>query len=159
MQTSDLALSAGGGLTLRQWTITYVDLQGISGSGAQNLKLVLSSSGPTPQQYVLPQAATILFSRVNVTTAFAGGAISALTMSVGTSGSTTAITGANSIFATGCFDKHGLNSEFNADNPQSLIVTLTPTSDVLANATAGSLTLTLLIVGVSTPVVTANVAP
>lgn len=155
MNVSDLALNSGGGLVLRQWTITFADLAAIAGSGAQALKLVLSSG----LQYILPQASTILFSRINVTTAFAGGAISALTMSVGTSGATTGIQSARSIFATGCFDVHGLNAEFNADNPQSLQVTLTPTSDVLANCTAGSLTLTLLIASVSTPVVTANVAP
>lgn len=158
MQTSDLALSAGGGLTLRQFTITYADLQAIAGSGAQALKLVNSGSNPLIQAQI-PQAGTILFSRINVTTAFAGGAISALTMSVGTSGTTTAVQSARSIFATGCFDVHGLNSEFNSDAAQLLQVTLTPTSDVLANCTAGSLVLSLLIVNVSTPITTASVAP
>lgn len=155
MQVTDLALNAGNGITLRQWTITFADLQAISGSGAQSIPLLLSNG----KQFSIPQAGTILFSRVNVTTAFTGGALSALTMSVGTSGTTTAVTGANSIFTAACFDKHGLNSEFNSDAPQALQVTLTPTSDVLANCTAGSLTLTVAILNVSTPVVTANVLP
>jgi len=155
MQVTDLALNAGSGVTMRQWTITYADLQAISGSGAQSIALLLSNG----KQFSLPQAGTILFSRINVTTAFAGGALSALTMSVGTSGATTGVQSARSIFATGCFDVHGLNSEFNSDAAQALQVTLTPSSDVLANCTAGSLTLTLAILNVSTPVVTTNVQP
>ena len=89
---------------------------------------------------------------MNVGVAFTGGSISAVTASVGTSGTVAAVTAANSIFTTACFDKHGMNTELNSNVAALLQVNFTPTGDVLSNLTAGYLDIYLAMLDVSTPV-------
>lgn len=158
MQRQDLPMNLGPGVQLVKFTITFTDLNPLSSASgtAANLTLLDDPGGNAlnPAQFQIPQAGTVLFSRVNVTTAFTGGTLGAITMSVGTTGTTTLITAANSIFTTACFDKHGMNSEANSVNAIPVICRFSPTSDSLSDITAGSLDLYIAYLNVTYPVTT-----
>jgi hypothetical protein len=160
MQLSYIASGLGGLVTIAKFTITFTDLIPFTTAGAHALLLTTDPGGNpfNPTQFGIPQAGTILFSRMNVGTAFTGGSLGAVTASVGTSTTVTAVTAANSIFTAACFDKHGINTEFNSNAAQLLQVNLTPTSDVLSAATAGYMDIYLVMLDISTPV-TSTVAP
>lgn len=154
MQLTYIANNLGDGISYAKFTITYLDLAGFTTVGAHALILTTDPGGNAfnPAQFSIPQAGTVLFSRMNVGVAFTGGSISAVTASVGTSGTVAAVTAANSIFTTACFDKHGMNTELNSNVAALLQVNFTPTGDVLSNLTAGYLDIYLAMLDVSTPV-------
>lgn len=129
MQVSELATGLGQGVTFRRFVVTYLDLQAIVGAGAKTVAL-----------FSLPIGAIILGVRQKHSVAFAGGALSAMTVSTGKSGTATYFTAAQDVFAavadgtvqeTALF-KHG---QFTA---LPVIATFTPTGDTVAAATAGS---------------------
>lgn len=168
MQLSNLASGLGGYLTLRRFTVTFADLQAIpTGSGAQSIILTAFPGSiqpvvsPIAGPGIIPPAGVLLGVRVKASTAFSGGALSAMTVSVGKSGSNTFFTSAFDIFAavsdtnlqeTALF-KHGQASALQVQ------VTFTPTSDVVQNATAGSVDVDLLMLNVTTDLVGPPVIP
>lgn len=144
MQTSDIALNLGGGATYRKFTFTFADLQTTSGSGAKALSLAQS----------IPSHGKVLGVYVKPTVAFAGGSLSAMTISIGkTGGSATLLTSAFDIFAA--VSDTALQETALFKSAQDLAVplsaTFTPTGDTCANCTAGSVDVYIFFLNVTTP--------
>lgn len=140
-QGTILASQMGAGPKFRRITITFADLALISGSGAKPVAL-----------FTTQQDSIILGARVKQSVAFAGGSISAMTVSVGKSGSVTFFTAAHDIFAavadttvyeTALF-KHGQKTGL------AIIATFTPTGDTVAACTAGSVDIDVYYIDCST---------
>ena len=153
MQRQDIASNFGPGVPYVKFTVLYSDLAAFTTAGAHALTLLANPGGNAinPANFQVPQGGTPMFSRINVTTAFTGGSISAITVSAGSSGTSNAIQAASSCFTTGCFDKHGMNSELNANTAFTVVLNFTPTGDVLSNLTAGQLDFYMAYLNVSTP--------
>jgi hypothetical protein len=146
MTKKDFALQYGNGLRLTVFNISFVDLQGISGSGAQPLTLQ-DQDNPT-KAFGFPQYSKILAITVKPTVTFAGGALSALSMSLGVTGAITRFTAAYTGLFSAVADTT-LQETFGIASGQystiaSVIATFTPTSDVLKNATAGNVEISIL---------------
>lgn len=142
MESMELASQLGAGIRFRRLTVTYRDLALISGSGAKPVTLMSC-----------PLGGMILGVRIKHSTAFAGGSISALTVSVGKTGSVTYFTSTQDIFAavadttlleTALF-KHGQLTALD------LIATFTPTGDTVAACTAGVVNIDILYFDNTTP--------
>lgn len=159
MTQQGLAGNLGG--TIQFWSIqfTYVDLQGTStASGVANtFNLYNQLYGPPYNQSVamtIPQGSFILYTRVKASTPFAGGSLSAMTVSLGKSGS------ANNFF-TQAYDVFQavadgtLQETFAQPNGQlssyTPTVTFTPTGDTLAHCTAGVLNIDIALFLTTTP--------
>jgi hypothetical protein len=158
MQLLYLSSGLGGIVQAYKFTVTYLDLAGFTTAGAHAVTLIQDPGGNAfnPAQFQINQASMVLASRMNVTTAFTGGAMTAVTASLGTSTTVAAITAANSVFTTACFDKHGVNTEFNSNLAQLLQVNFIPTTDVLSNLTAGSVDIYIYLLQCSVPVLTVS---
>lgn len=90
-------------------------------------------------------------------TAFTGGAISAITMSVGDGAGATQFIAAGSVFTAGAAYAHSAASTLKTYTAAStLIARFTPTSDSLVNLTAGSVVILAEIVDLSKVAGTAN---
>lgn len=145
MQISTIATNLGSGVTLRRYTLTYLDFQTTSGSGAKTFALD-----------TLPAHGIVLGVRTINKTNFAGGALSAITVAVGKSGTATFFTAAYDCFAaagdttvqeTALF-KHGQLTAL------PMIATVTPTSDNVSAATSGQVDIDILSLNVSSDMTT-----
>lgn len=141
MQISELATGLGQGITFRRFTFTYLDLQATSGSGAKALAM-----------FTLAAGAIIMGVRVKHSVAFAGGSLSAMTVSVGKTGSLTFFTSTQDIFQavadttvqeTALF-KHGQQTAL------AVVANFAPTGDNCSAATAGTVDIDVAMLVVST---------
>jgi len=122
----------------------------LTGNGIQNALSAVNSGNVT-----IPAGGCVLGARLHLVTSFTGGALSAVTLSVGKGGgSATYLLGASDVFTAGGDTvwygetpllKSGQQTAWNVN------VTFTPTGDVLGNATAGEADLYLYFFNVSDP--------
>jgi hypothetical protein len=167
MYRSDVALQAGGKISLTQFIISYKDLQAIAGSGAQSVNLTdadNTGSGGLPTVFLVPSATgvavvnstpgggKILGVEVKEQTQFAG-AFSALTISLGRTGNLTLFTAAYPLMQVPADTTLQETALFKAGGRAQFgpLVTFTPTGGNLSTATAGSVTITIAYLNVSTP--------
>jgi hypothetical protein len=150
MFKQDYALQNGGKLRYVGFTVTYVDLQGTSGSGAKLINL--SDGDNNAKLFLLGAGSKILGVEAKHSVAFAGGSLSAMTVSLGISGSATRYTAAFDCFQavsdtalqeTALFKSVGRAA-------QQLALTFTPTGDNCSAATAGAVEIRILIADVTT---------
>lgn len=156
MQITDLAINHGGQVSLRKFTITYLDLQATSGAGAKALTLVETSSpGPSgsPVVFAFPKESIVLGVQVHHTVAFSGGSLSAMTVSLGKSGSATLFTAAQDIFQAVADTTVQETALFKLGQITALTpaATFTPTGDSCSSATAGSVDIKVAFLNVTTP--------
>ena len=169
MTIQEIASQFGSFATYRKVSVTYQDLQATSGAGAKTITLTgLGGAGATGAvalsvvnsgNLVIPQGYAFLVIRMIAKTLFAGGALSALTASLGTvAGTTTTILAAQDVFgatagtvtvvaATAIATLNGITS-LPALTPT---ITFTPTGDSLSNATAGQVDVEFVYINPSTP--------
>lgn len=150
MTTEYLPLSMGGGVQCLEITATYSDLAATSGSGAKTIA-VTDAAGNA--QYI-PQGAIVTGIVVKPTTAFSGGSISALTMSVGKSGgSTTYLTSAYDIFAAVADANQQETTKFASGQYTRWqpVLVFTPTGANCSAATAGVVWIRIFYVAPSKP--------
>jgi hypothetical protein len=163
MYRSDVASSFGGKICCTQFIISYLDLQAITGSGAQSINFTDADNNaqiflmpPAPGAAYVGSAAglgKIVAIEVKEQTSFTG-SFSALTISVGRSGNVTEFTTAYPLMQTVAdttlqetvLFKSGGRAQFTP------LVTFTPTGSTLSTATAGSVTVTVFYWNTSTPV-------
>jgi hypothetical protein len=167
MYRSDIALQAGGKLSYTQFIISYKDLQAISGSGAQSINLTdadNTGSAGAPTIFMIPSAAgvssvvsspaggKIIGVEVKEQVTFAG-TFSSLTVSLGRLGSLTLFTSAFSLMQTVSDTNIQETALFKAGGRAQFtpLATFTPGSSTLSTATAGSVTITIAYLNVSTP--------
>ena len=95
MQRTDLALALGGNLSYIKFTIGYTDL---TGTAATTLALRLAQQPPNATPYfAIPEGGKLIGVMVHQTTAFAGPAVTAMTVSMG-------LPGGSATFFTNAFD-------------------------------------------------------
>jgi hypothetical protein len=164
MYRSDVASSFGGKISCTQFIITYQDLAAITGSGAQSINFTDADNNafifllpPAPGVAYVGSAAglgKLIGIEVKEQTTFVGTGISALTISVGRSGSNTLFTSAYPLMQTVADTTLQETSLFKAGGRTQFAptVTFTPTGGNLSAMTAGSVTVTLLYWNTSTPV-------
>jgi len=141
MQASELALALGSALRLRRFTITHADLTDNDTSQTINL-------------YTLTKGSAVLGVRIKHSTAFSGGSVSALTVSIGAAaGSATTFASAFDIFQAAAVTTFQMTNSFNAATyaDDTVQAVFTSTTDNLVNLTAGSVDIDILTVDVSTP--------
>lgn len=147
MFKQDIATQLGGRIRFTRFVITYKDLQalGVAATGAQAINLTdqvnPSNTFLIPPTNGVAGGAKILGIAVKTSTAFGGGALTALTMSVGVTGALTRFTAAFDIFqAIGdTVLQETAMFKLGQYSPAQLVVNFIPTTDVVANATAGQL--------------------
>ena len=140
MQKTTLALKFGGGLTLKRFTITHSDLT--ASASTQSITL-----------FTLGAGSKILGVNIKHSTAFSGGSLTSMTVSVGSSAA------GNDGFATAfdIFQTVGATvlqetAEFKSATSVSQSVTATFTgSHNVDTATAGSVDIDVLVMDVTTP--------
>lgn len=145
MTKKDFAVQYGNGVRATIFTVTFADLQAISGSGAQ--PITLADADNPLKLFTIPQYSRIMSIMVKTSVAFTGGSLSGMTMSLGVTGAVTRFTAAYNIFQTigdtvlqeTASPASGQYSTINA-----IIATFTPTADTLANCTAGQLEIEIL---------------
>jgi hypothetical protein len=141
-QITNIAARLGLGASIVRYTYTWTDLAAIAGSGAQTstIKALIAAHG------------ILLGVRVINKTNFAGGALSALTLSVGKTASATFFTAAYDLFATSSDTTVQETSLFKHGQLTALdvLLTWTPTSDTLANITSGQVDIDFYILNPST---------
>lgn len=168
MYRSDVALQAGGKISQTQFIITYADLAAITGAGAQSINFTdadNTSSGGSATIFYIPNAGGVLATgstpgggkilgiEVKEQTTFVGTSITALTISVGRSGNNTAFTAPFALMQTVADTTLQETSLFKAGGRAQFAptVTFTPTGGNLSAMTAGSVTVTITYLNVSTP--------
>jgi len=154
MQRTDLSSGLGPNVQYLKYTLTWQDLASATTTGANVINLPVNPGGNpfNSTNFAIPQGGTVLFSRLNVTTAFTGGSVSALTLSVGAASTANAITTSTDILtAAVCVDTHGMHAELNSNLAATVTLTFTSTTHAPSVLTAGQLDLYLLYLDVSTP--------
>lgn len=155
MTKSDLALQFGAGLRYVHFVISYKDLQATTGSGAKSIQLA-DQDNPSLTFNITSNGVTgggkILGVAVRPTVSFAGGSLSAMTVSLGVTGALTRFTTAYDVFQavgdtvlqeTPLFKLGQFSST-------ALQATFTPTSDNCSAATAGSVSIDICYLDLST---------
>lgn len=140
MQTTDLALRLGAGLSLKRFIVVESDLTAAATSEAITL-------------FTLKKGDAILGIRIKHSTAFAGGSVSAMTVSVGsTSAGAAGYASAFDIFQAVGATTFQMTSAFNAGTyaDEATTATFTATGDNVVNLTAGQVEIDVLIMDVST---------
>jgi hypothetical protein len=130
----------GSGAQFRRFTVTHADLT--ASATTQNVTL-----------FTLPKGSVVCGVRIKHSTAFAGGTLSAMTVSVGTSGDTTAYAGAFDVFQTVADTTFQVTDQFNAASyaAHSIVAAFTATGDNVVNATAGVVDIDIYYLNVTTP--------
>jgi hypothetical protein len=163
MYRSDVALQMGGKISGTQFIISWQDLAAIVGAGAQSINF--TDAGNSNQIFLLPPGpgvaavnstpggGKLIGIEVKETVTFAGGAISALTVSIGRLGSLTLFTAAYALMQAVADTTLQETALFKAGGRLQFppLLTFTPTGGNLSLMTAGSLTVTLYYLNVSTP--------
>jgi|SRR5579872_545846 len=153
MIRNDISLGLGAAQSYTRWTITPQDLQSMTGSGPKTVVLPRNPSQPgqiqvTPTlQFQVPQGGKIMAYLVHVVTAFAGGSLSALSMSIGKQGgSSIYISTPIDIFTAGGDTVVTEGGPVNSAQQSAWGVTLTftPTTDLVSAVTGGQVDLYLL---------------
>lgn len=141
MTKQDLALNYGGRVRAVRFTVGFADLQATSGSGAK--AVTLADSDNPSLVFTLPNYSKVCGVSVKTTTAFAGGSLSALTVSLGISGSATRFTAAYDIFQAVADTTIQETAMWKLGQASAiaggLILTFTPTGDSCSAATAGAM--------------------
>lgn len=140
MVTTDLALQLGEGLSLKRFTIVESDLTAAATSEAITL-------------FTLNGKSAVLGVRIQHTTAFSGGSLTSMTVSVGSSvvgadGFATAFDIFQAAAATTLQESSQFKSGTSAD--QTVQATFTGSHNVVT-ATAGAVEIDVLVMDVSTP--------
>jgi hypothetical protein len=146
-----------------KYTITFSDLT--TAGTAQTLYLSADPGGnafqtpsttapPNAQNFAIPQAGVILYAKVHHTTAFSGGTIASMTVSVGKlGGSNTFVTPAFNVFQAA--GDTTLQETFAIPSgqisPWGITVTFTSTVGNVNAATAGSVDIYLAYINVTSP--------
>lgn len=166
MVTQDLASNLGSFVKYLKVQIFYTDLQATSGSGAKTITLTgLGGTGASGFQalsvvnsgnVIIPQAGIILFVRSLLVTPFAGGSLSALTVSFGKTSSNTFLQSAQDVFGASAGQMYATAAPNTVNVGGNAAITLnatfTPTGDNCSAATAGEVDLEIVYLNVSTPV-------
>ena len=141
MEKTGVGLNLGGALEYRRFTVPYTDLTDTAGTS----KAVTL--------FTIPKGGKILGVFAKHSVAFAGVAISAMTVSVGKSGSTTFFTSAFDIFAAVADTTVQETALFKCGQLTALavIATFTSTGANLTVLTAGSVDIYVLFANVTTP--------
>lgn len=149
MQVRNVAAGLGAGPALRRFEITYLDLQTTSGAGAKTFNLF---QNPT-DTVSFPANSMLLGVRKKHSVAFTGGSLSAMTVSVGKSGSATFFTSAFDVFQAVAATTVQETALFKMGQVTALaiIATFTPTGDTCLNCTAGAMIIDIFALPVSTP--------
>lgn len=162
MNRSDLGLQAGGKISFTQFIISFKDLQAISGSGAQNIQLTdadnsnfvftIPSAGGVAVVGSTPGGGKIVGVEVKEQQTFTG-TFTALTIALGRVGNPTLFTAAFPLMQVVADTTMQETALFKAGGRAQFapIVTFVPTGGTLASATAGSVTITIAYLNVSTP--------
>lgn len=159
MTVTEIPSQLGSGVRQLRISIFSTDLASFTTAGAKTFNILgvggfSTGSGSNPGTLVIPQSGKILGVQQHLITSFSGGALSAMTSSIGKSGgSATAVTAPFDIFQaagdtvvqeTGLFYS-GQKSSWTVN------VTFTPTGDVLSNCTAGQVDIFIVYLSVSDP--------
>ncbi len=148
MQYSEVALNLGGAIKVIKFTLTYGDLQATSGAGAKTISLL----GPGGTTLTFRKGSVVLGVIINPTVAFAGGSLSAMTMSIGLAGgSATAFVSAQTVAALTYFRSGALFVAGATHVDFGLTAVFTPSSDTCSAATAGTVDIYVFVAPVSTP--------
>lgn len=152
MQRTDLVTSMGGNVTYVKFTIPYTDLTGTA-STALTTNLLANPSVGNTTAFQIPQAGVVQGVKVHPTVAFAGTLVSAMTVSVGVTGTTTALTSAYDIFQAVSNTVVQETALFKSTTiaPITVTVTFTATGANLTALTAGSVDIYICMLNVSTP--------
>lgn len=152
----DVGCGLGGGYALTKWTFTFQDLTAAATTQAINIQEnpIPGAVTITPAtNFIIPQGGVILYSRIHHTVAFAGGALSSMTISIGKSGgSATFVEPAFNVFqavADNTLQEGGLifNAQMSSWTPN---VTFTSIGANVSAATAGSVDIYLAYIDVTT---------
>ncbi len=152
MQRTDIALSLGAGLSWIKFSIGYTDL---NATAATTLAIRLPAQPPNTTPYFqIPEGGVLMGVQVHHTTAFAGAAITAMTVSVGLQGgSATFFTNAFDIFQAVANNTLQQVSMFKSGSVAAVGITanFTATGANLTALTAGSVDIFLCVLNVSMP--------
>lgn len=163
MFRTDIITGLGGAISTVKYTLTYSDLttagtsQTISLNANPGGNAVNTPATSTPinsANFQIPQTGKVLTCTIHHTTAFSGGAITAMTVSVGkVGGSNTFVAPAFNVF-TGAADTN-LQESFAVGSGQitawGVTVTFTSTGGNVNAATAGSVDIYITYLNVSSP--------
>ena len=139
MVTAFNALALGSGLTYRRFTIGFADTITVSTTHTQTL-------------FTLGARDKILGVEIKASTAFSGGSLTSVTVSVGVSGSVTTFASAFDIFQTVGDTVLQETDQFKSGSRAALSVIATFVgSHNMSTATAGAVEIGLLIADTSTP--------
>lgn len=150
MQRTDLVTSMGGNITYVKYTLGFGDLT--AAATTQTVILLTNPAGST-LPFIIPQGGVVMGVKVHATTSFTGGGVTAMTMSVGVTGTVTALTSAFDIFqATGnTVVQETPVFKSTTIAPISIVAAFTSTTANLNLLTAGSVDVYICLLNVSTP--------
>jgi hypothetical protein len=146
MTTQGIAIALGNGIKFKGYSFSFTDLQTTAGAGAKTFNVT-----------TLTQGSFILYIRVKHSVAFAGGALSAMTVSIGKSGAATNFF----VAAFNVFQAVADTTLSETATPAigqlsscTVTITFTPTGDTCANVTAGIVQVDIAQANVTTPTYT-----
>lgn len=175
MVVTEVASQYASFICYRKVTVNVSDLQATSGAGAKTLTLngvggvttANAASAVNSGNLVIPQGAWLLAIRMKVTADVTGGALTAMTASLGfLGGSATGILAAQDVFgATVGFVYAPAATALTTINNTTLLpaytptITFTPTTDTVSNATAGQIDIEILYTNISTTTSSTSYTP
>ena len=119
----------------------------------QVINLLADPGGPpaNPANFTIPGYGVVLYTKMDVTTPFKGGALSAMTLSIGKSGgSATYLQGAADVWTAAIIQEAGYVASAQ-DTAWTVNVSFAPTSAAVSAATAGQVDIYILFLDVTTP--------
>ena len=156
MVRTELALSMGGNLSFTTWTIGYNDLASFAALTAAVTLLENPEGGNTTTAFNIPARGVILGIVVQPQTAFAGPAITSVTVSMGwTGGGAATLTPAFNIFqavAANTYQATNLFAPPGQTTANSLVANFTAIGANLSVLTAGSVDITICYTNVTGPI-------
>lgn len=97
MYRTDFGMAMGGNVAYCKFTVPYSDLTSFAAT-SQQIPLVFNTLSNIPGSFQIPQGGAMCGAKVHATVAFAGPSISAMTVSLGVTGTATFFTAAFDIF-------------------------------------------------------------
>jgi hypothetical protein len=151
MFRTDLTTSLAGNQSYTKWTVGYQDLG--AAATTQTINLPWNAGAVNPQNFTIPRGGKLLGVMIKHTQAFAGPAISAMTVSVGIAGSVTLFTAAFDIFQAAADGTLSETALFKSGSiaPVPVTLTFTSTGANISVLTAGSVDVYLLTLNCTTP--------
>lgn len=151
MFRTDLTTSLAGNTSYVKWTIGYQDLS--AAATTQTINLPWNAQAVNPQNFTIPQGGKMLGVMVHHTVAFAGPSITAMTVSVGVSGTATFFTAAFDVFQAVANTTLQETAMFKSGSLVAVPVTVTFTSTGanISVLTAGSVDIYMNVLNCTSP--------